>query len=195
LYLHVPTAAIQSAVCLKTDPLPLPKPVLRTVRSNASHFNFRYSLVSLSSSTNCLRLLIRLHFPSILSVSDVFQNAVSTQCVSNRVSITSFYCMQDVLFLLDSVYYLYIFSRSVQLIFCILLHQQIFKIFNAFFIYFPKCSVFSTMKSYAPNIVVLCSLISIPVQSAGVSLEHFNSARILHLFFSNESHNKYRLFS
>jgi len=72
VYLHVPPVLIQSAVCLTTDPLILPKRVLRTVRSNASYFNFRYRLVSLSSSTNCLRLLIRLPFPSILCVSDVF---------------------------------------------------------------------------------------------------------------------------
>jgi len=51
------------------------------------------------------------------------------------------------------------------------------------------------MKSYAPNAAVQCFLTSIPVQSAGVSLEHFSSARIPHVFVSNESHNKYRLFS
>ena len=36
---------------------PLPKPVLHTVRSSVSYFNFQYPLFSLRSSSSCLRFL------------------------------------------------------------------------------------------------------------------------------------------
>ena len=37
---------IHFAVCLKTDPQPLPKPVLHRVRSSSSSFNFQYPLMT-----------------------------------------------------------------------------------------------------------------------------------------------------
>jgi len=49
----------------RTGPLPLPKWVLQTVRSNASSFTFQYLLVSLRSSSNCLLLLPHLPGPFI----------------------------------------------------------------------------------------------------------------------------------
>jgi len=57
---------VHSADCLTTGPLPLSKRVLNTVRSSASHFSLQYPLVSLRSSSNCLRLLPRLHVTSVL---------------------------------------------------------------------------------------------------------------------------------
>jgi hypothetical protein len=57
---------IHSVVCLMTGPLPLPKWVLHTVWFSASSFNFQYPLVSLRSSSSCLRLLPRLPVTSIL---------------------------------------------------------------------------------------------------------------------------------
>jgi hypothetical protein len=72
-----------------TVPQPLPKPVLRTVRSSASSFNFQYPQVSLRSYGSCLRLLPRLPVTSILSFN-VFQNAVPMQEVTNPVSLPSF---------------------------------------------------------------------------------------------------------
>ena len=56
---------IHFLVCLTTGPQPLPKPVLHTVRSSASSFNFHYSIFSLKSSSSCL--IVFLVFPSFLS--------------------------------------------------------------------------------------------------------------------------------
>jgi hypothetical protein len=55
---------VQYAVCLTTGPEPLPKRVLHRVRSNAFFFNLHYSLVSLRSSSDCLRL-----FPTLPAIS------------------------------------------------------------------------------------------------------------------------------
>ena len=56
---------IYSAVCLTTDPEPLPQPVGHRVRSDASYFNSQYSLFFLRSSGSCLRLLSGLSVTSI----------------------------------------------------------------------------------------------------------------------------------
>ena len=45
---------------LKACPRPLPKPVLHSVRSSASSFRLQYLLLTLKSSSSCLRLLPRL---------------------------------------------------------------------------------------------------------------------------------------
>ena len=69
---------------------PLPKRVLHTVRSRASSFNFHYPLFSLRSSSSFLLLLLRLPVTSLsfhLSVNHVFYKAVSTQDVTNPVSL------------------------------------------------------------------------------------------------------------
>ena len=58
--------SIHSAVCLTTGPYPLTKPVLHTVRSSASSFNFQWPFFSLRSSSDCLHLLPRLPATSIL---------------------------------------------------------------------------------------------------------------------------------
>jgi len=196
-YLHVPPAANQSPVCLTTDPQTPPTPVLRTVRSGASYFNFRYLLVSLSASTNCLRLLISLPFPSILSISDVSQKADPTQCVSNTAILPSFF-----------LYARYSFPPWLCALLTHFAHNRsnwscaFFSITKFLRVWMCFC-IFSVelnfqhhdSTSHVPNVAVQCFLTSISVQSAGVSLEHFSSARTLHLFVSDESHNKYRLFS
>ena len=51
---------IHSAVCLKTGPLPLPKPVLYTVRFSTLSFNFQYLCYSLRTSSSFVSLLPRL---------------------------------------------------------------------------------------------------------------------------------------
>jgi hypothetical protein len=58
---------IPSAVCLTTGPEPLPKRVLYTVRSSASFSNSQYPVVSLRSSSSCLRLnrLIQLNMKNV----------------------------------------------------------------------------------------------------------------------------------
>ena len=55
-----------STVCLMTHPQPVPKWVLHTVWPSASSFKSQYPLVSLRSSSNCLRLLPCLPVTSIL---------------------------------------------------------------------------------------------------------------------------------
>ena len=57
---------IHPAVCRKTGPLSLPMPVLHTVRSRASSFNFWYPIFSLMSSCSYLRHLLRLTLTSTL---------------------------------------------------------------------------------------------------------------------------------
>ena len=53
-------------MCLTTDPQPRQKPVLHTVRSSASSFNFQYSFVSVSQPSSCLCLLPLLPVTPIL---------------------------------------------------------------------------------------------------------------------------------
>ena len=65
---------IHSVVFLMTGPQSLPKRVLHTVRSGVSSLNFQCPLLSLRSSSSCIRLLLCLHvaficpsiFPSIM---------------------------------------------------------------------------------------------------------------------------------
>ena len=56
---------VYSAVCLTKGPYPLPKPVLQTVRSSASFFNFQHPLFPLRSFNGLLPLSPRLSFTSI----------------------------------------------------------------------------------------------------------------------------------
>jgi hypothetical protein len=68
---------------------------------------FTVSLLSVKSSSSCLRLLPRLRVPSLLfpylSFSNMFQKTVPTQDVTNPVSLPSIYYMYDIPLLLDSV--------------------------------------------------------------------------------------------
>jgi len=57
---------IHSVVCIMTGPKRLRKRVLQTVRSTVSSFNLQYPLISLRSSSICLRLLPSLPTSSIL---------------------------------------------------------------------------------------------------------------------------------
>jgi len=56
---------IHLVVSLTTGPKPLPKPALHIVRSIASSFNWKYTPLSLRSSSSFLRLLPRLLATSI----------------------------------------------------------------------------------------------------------------------------------
>ena len=64
-------------VCLTTGPRLFPKPVLYRERASVSSFNIQYPLVSLRSSSGCLRLLPRLPvtytLPSILPPMTCFR--------------------------------------------------------------------------------------------------------------------------
>ena len=59
------TFFIHSVVCLTTNPQPLPKRFLHTVRSSASSFNFLYPVCSFRSSGRCLRVLSHFSFISV----------------------------------------------------------------------------------------------------------------------------------
>ena len=52
------TLSIHTVVCHTTAPLTLPRLFLHRARSSASCFKFRYPLLSLRSSSSCLRLLL-----------------------------------------------------------------------------------------------------------------------------------------
>ena len=64
---------IHLLVCITTGPQPLPKPVLHTVRSSVSCFNFQYPLFSLRSSSSFLHLLSR---PPVTFILPSFFNSI-----------------------------------------------------------------------------------------------------------------------
>jgi hypothetical protein len=97
---------IHSLVCLATCPQPVPKRVLHRVRFSAFSFHF----ISLRSCISCLHPVPRPSF--YLSSNNVFQKIVSTQNVTNPVSLLSYCCMHDIPLLLDSVIFLY-FSHDL----------------------------------------------------------------------------------
>ena len=91
-------------VFLTTGPQLLPKPVLHTVWSIASSFNFQYLLFSLNSSTSCLRILPRLLLPSNFNSVRYFRRKFFfSQNVTNRCILPSFYCTYDAPFLIHSL--------------------------------------------------------------------------------------------
>ena len=65
----------------------------------------------LTSSSSCTR-----NFQSSVcpSFNKMFQKAVSTQLLTNPVSLLSLYCTQDIPFLPDSLLHLFIFTRSAK---------------------------------------------------------------------------------
>ena len=84
-----------SAVCLPTAPQPVPKTVLHTARPSDPAFNSQHLLFSLSSSCSCLRLLSLLPVTPVLTFIfhsiTCFYKAVTTQDVTNPVSLPSFF--------------------------------------------------------------------------------------------------------
>jgi len=124
------------AICLTTDPKPLPKQALHTVRSRASSFKFEYPLLSLRSSSSLLRLLPRLSVTSILPFIFPSITRCSTQfllkiwpidlafrlLISCRIFLCSLPLSNNSSFL----------AWSVQLIFSILLYHHISKLSSCF---------------------------------------------------------------
>jgi hypothetical protein len=87
---------IHSVVSLTTGSKPVPKWALHIVRSRASSFRCEYPLPSLRSSSSFLLLLSRHPVTSIsffLSFNNLSQKAVSTQYVTNPVSLPFAYFM------------------------------------------------------------------------------------------------------
>ena len=105
--MSLPIRVIYLVVRLMTGSKPLPKRAVHIVQSRASSFKRKYPLLSLSSSNSFLRLLPRLPVTSIppflFSFNNVLQKAVSTQNVTNPVSLPFTYFM-----FLDSKQYFFI---------------------------------------------------------------------------------------
>ena len=59
-----------------------------------------------------------------LPFNNMFQKAVPTQDVSNQVALPSFYCVQDVQFLLDTIHYFSFSTLSIQLVFSVFLQDH-----------------------------------------------------------------------
>ena len=103
----VVNSIIHSAVRLTTGPHPPPKPVLHTVRSSASFFfQFTESYRIIQDIQQLLTSYSSSSRHPYLSFSDVYQQTVPAQDVTNPVTITSLYYMQYIFLLLDSTQYL-----------------------------------------------------------------------------------------
>ena len=140
---------IHSTVCPTTGSQPLPKRVLHRVLSSA--FSFENPLLSLRSSSSCLRLLPRLPVTSIsftLSFNKALYKAVPTQNVTNPVSIPPSYFVCKIF--LSSLT-----LRNISSFFHVidpndLLHPSStthFIFFQVFLTYFSKCPNFNTIQS------------------------------------------------
>ena len=103
-----------------------------------------------SSPTSSRLLYSYLYFYS----NSLFQKAVRTQEVTNPISHISFYFMQDVRLLLDSVSQFCISHTICTTYFPLSSPAPRFKIFQVYMIYFPQCPSFSTIQCYDPNVAL-----------------------------------------
>ena len=136
LFITTNTSFIHSVFCLTTGPKPPPRWCLHIVRSRASSFKWEYPLLSLRSSSSCLRLLPRLLatsispfiFPSITSFRRQFLHKMWPIQLAFRflISCRIFLCS---LTLSNTSSFL---TWSVQLIFYILLQHHISKLSRYF---------------------------------------------------------------
>ena len=134
--MHCYVCLSSSVICQTTGPKPLPKRFLHIVRSRASFFNWQYPLLSLRSSSSFLRLLPRLLvtsicpfiFPSITCFRRQFLRKVWPIQLAFRflISCRIFLCSLTVS---NTSSFL---TRSVQLIFSILLQHHISKLSRRF---------------------------------------------------------------
>jgi hypothetical protein len=140
IYIYIIHSFIHSfihlVVCLTTGPKPLPKRALHILRSRASSFKWEYPLLSLRSSSSFLRLLPCLHVTSIPPC--IFHSV--TRCRRQflrkiwpiqfafrlRISCRIFLCSLTVSNTSS------LLTRSVQLIFSILLQHHISELFRCF---------------------------------------------------------------
>jgi hypothetical protein len=123
------------------------KRFLHTVRSSASSFNYQHPLVSLRSSSSCLRLHPCLPFtsivPSICPSITCFRRQFLCK-IWPIIGLFSVYFIKGFRLLLDCMQHPSFLIKLVQLIFSFLLQHHIS--------YFLKCPSFSTIQSYAPNV-------------------------------------------
>ena len=128
------------SVCLTTGLQPLPKRVLYTMRSGASSFNFQYPLASSSSSCLCLlpRLSVTSIFPSMCFIRQFLRNMWPVE-LPFLLFITLMYSSSPWLYVTLRISSF--LTRSVQLIFSILLQHHISKLCKFFWSTFRKVQV------------------------------------------------------
>jgi len=151
---------VHSAVFLTTGPQPLPKRVLRRVRSSASSFNFQYPLFSLRLSSSCLRLLPRLTVTSILpssfSSTKCFRRQFLRKMWPVRLAFVSAVCRTFLSSLTLCNTYSFL-TQSVQLIFSILLQYYILN--------FPRISdLISEVSKFQYHTKICSKRSALPVQ-------------------------------
>ena len=95
-----------------------------------SHFNFQYSVFPLGHPIAAY--VFFLFFPSLISFSNMFYNAVPTQDVTNPVILPSVYCVWNIFSSLMLCYTSSFLTWSVQLIFSILLRHHHYKLLRYF---------------------------------------------------------------
>ena len=138
---YIIQSLIHSAVCPGTGSQPLPKRIHHTARSSASCFNFQCPLDSLSPSNSCLHLLPRLPVPSVFP--SIFPSVTSFR----RHFLRRMWPIQlvRIRFTVCTMFYSRItsscFTRSVQLIFSILLQHHISRLSGYFLPTFRSAQV------------------------------------------------------
>jgi hypothetical protein len=146
-----------SVICQTTGPQPPPKRFLHLMRSRASAFKWQYPLLSPRSSSNCLRLLLRLLvtsirpciFPSITSFRRQFLRKMWPIQLAFRflISCRIFLCS------LTLLHFSFFISHMIGP--TDLLHPSPtpqFETFQVFLIYCPNRPSFSTTQSHAQNV-------------------------------------------
>ena len=144
---------IHSFCCL-TNPYPLLKRVLHTVRPSVSSFNLQYPLFSLRSSNSCLRLLPRLPvtsilpctFPSITCFRNRFLHSPHQSSLPSFVSLHVGYSFPPSLYVT-----LLHFSHDRSNWSSPSFSSTTFQNFQVFLIYFPTRLTFSTKQSHVPD--------------------------------------------
>ena len=129
------------------------------------YFSFIHSFRSLSQTGPFLKVIKQLLRSSslysryfniffCLSSSNMFLKTVPTQDVTNPISLSPFYCMQDIPLLRDAILHSLISHTSG-------LHDDLHpsaatyvRTFQVFVLYFPKCPLFSAIKCYAPHVAL-----------------------------------------
>jgi hypothetical protein len=70
--------------------------VLQRVRSGASYFDFQYLLVSLKSSSSCLRLLLCISVPSVFTSITCFRKQILRKTIPIYLAFVCGYAVQKI---------------------------------------------------------------------------------------------------
>ena len=146
-------------------PYPLPMPVLYRVRTTAYYFSFQCLLISLRSSSSCLHPLPR------LPVIPIFPSTFPSVTCLRRQFLRKMWPIEltFLLFLVRKVFLSSLmlcntssfFTRSVQLIFCILLQHHISKLLRYFWSTFSSVCPSASYKATLHCSILLTSSLSL----------------------------------